>query len=278
MKMNKSVQYKEYIDSATSSNHLKTEYVANEEEAFTNEDVRRDIAAKLFQVPVESIITIERDSYFKYFNNIRSIQKVNTTLIGGIKKSFYLKQSWEGKYLEGCGMALHNIFYDEGFNFIMSENKNSGIISVEDIGDTTLWEVEAKDLNNTTIRNYGSALEFAAMIGLDDRDSRSNFIITPTQHVINIDFGKIFQKKYTHPIQPCISIPKGLRQQLEYGRKEGRKILRERLESRREDIEEIIYRTAELKGFENTKYASKINQEYISETYNTFMNNLERMK
>ncbi|MGV8141531.1 MAG: hypothetical protein ACP5NW_03775 [Candidatus Woesearchaeota archaeon] len=270
-------RYHDNTESDLKQEYLKIEYMANEEEAFKSNEVKREIAGILFRHNIRQIIAIDKDPYFEYFRKEREIQKINVQFQDAQRKSFYLKKSWEGKYLEGCGMALHNIFFDEGFNFIMSEKKNSPIIAVEEMPGITFWDAKDQDINNEIVKRYGTALEFAAMIGLGDRNS-SNMIITPNNNVVNIDFGKIFQNRYNHPIISQVYIAQRFKQQLKYGRIEGRKMLKEKLEDNRENIESIIQQTAEIKGFQNTKYASIIKQEYIDNPYNTFMNNLEKME
>ncbi len=264
------------LDLEAGLKQIKTEHILNEADALTDEGVKKEIAGILFNKQPNQIAYLENDPYFKYFNAIRKIQKINVRTENGQRRSFYLKNSWEGKYLEGCGMALHNIFFEDKFNFILSEKRNSGILAIEEVPGVTLWDAKEKIEDIEVIRSYGLALEFASMIGLADRESKDNFILTTNNNIINIDFGKIFQRTYANPIAASMSIPKRFKSQLEYGRTKGRRMLLEKLEDNKNTVESIIEEIIESNGFDNTKYASVINQKYINNTYNTFINNLTK--
>ncbi len=278
MSHNHSNKERNTSDTALENTRLRIEYLPEDNYVFSNDDVKYEIACRLFNCSPEQIINFRKDPHFNYFKSIRHIEKFNVELNNGDNKSFYIKNSWEGKYLEGCGMALHNIFSIEQYNFILSEKKNSKLIITEHVLGATLWDMEPYHFNQTNMRNYGYALEFASMIGLTDRDSKNNFILTPEDNIINLDFGKIFQKQYSTQIDACIRIPKNLYTTFLKSRKEAKEKLLTILESNKENIESIIEETNNLKGFENSMYREKIIPRYITDPYNTFKTNIENTR
>ena len=106
--------------------------------------------------------------------------------------SLYIKKSWENPMHEALGMTLSSILGEYQFRFLV----NGNTIAMEAVEGDTL-DVSYEEFSEDAWFNYGKAIEFAKSVSLLDRRG-PNVIITPNDHVINIDFGKLFSNSKTH--------------------------------------------------------------------------------